>query len=310
MPIQHSILAPPDGRYLTRIFGYLEDENCYLLDLDIVKGPYMGFAHSIAEHCKQWPIQYYISKRHPKIAEIVQYNLSRDGYSRDKLCSDVVGHMLVVELQTQTVTIDSKIHTNFTVRRSYPTGTLPLTPDDYTVPTGSWADGSPDRVAMLHRAYLLPGPPLYVDIHEKTNTDLWQLCREKHISVVVEYFAFGDYRTSASNIVVDRKQTIKELADNFYDPDRRDNYVLSAQAASLQGKQLIYLVGTTELDGVQSLDDITHWEYKDYRGGKEFDPTMFGQILRRHSQIYPHVSFRFYPQGGQSEETLRLLNIL
>lgn len=132
-------------------------------------------------------------------------------------------------------------------------------------------------------------------------------CAEHNIAVLPVSFPAGDYTIPSSSSIVDRKQDINELYNNFAASANMASYHTAAAIAGAMSKRLIYVVGTTPEDRVQCIDDLATWH-----GTIPGVGSVDGQAMHRHvaayRRMYPHTDFVFIDKNQQCEKIWEILN--
>ena len=196
-----------------------------------------------------------------------------------------VGHHICLELHRQSISkyID--------VRRSLPASAYRITPDDICVGTeGGWRQGDPNWRHALLLANLSGLPTLSADSREG-HSPMVDWCAEHGVIILPQYLPAGDYTTSNSNVIVDRKNNILELYKDFAGSRNRKSYENTALLAQVVGKQLVYVIGTDPSDHVELISDLAQWQCT--VKNQTFVGTYLHEQILRHQAMYPHISFTF-----------------
>ena len=116
-------------------------------------------------------------------------------------------------------------------------------------------------------------------------------CAEHGVIILPQYLPAGDYTTSNSNVIVDRKDNILELYKDFAGSRNRKSYENAALLAQVVGKQLVYVIGTDPSDHVELISDLAQWQCT--VKNQTFVGTYLHEQILRHQAMYPHISFTF-----------------
>lgn len=286
--LSYAPVPPLPGEYLIKIVRYFEDHTYIFLDFDIAVGPSTGFAHIAFQRTGKWPLRWRICKSTGK--SVIQHALAAINEYPPTIAtlSDSVGRNICVKIG-----FSDTAHQYYQVCRSYPASHYVIRKSDILIGTTSWAAGHPDHVRANYLAYLSGLPILLADVHE-TSSPMVDWCADHQISLLPEKFAFGDYRIAGSNIVIDRKDNILELYGNFANPAKRLSYEHAAMLARNSDKKLIYVIGTSDTDHVQCIDDLVHWSAAiPKRGTNIANGENLRKCLLEHKLFFPHVDFLF-----------------
>ena len=277
---------PMDGIYRVKILAVKQDNVAYWLRYDISVGPCVGWATYMYQQTGKWPLVWRLDKlRGTTAIRCALDALRRSGCANMQSLEQAAGHHICLELRRR---MDAKY---IDVRRSLPVSAYQITPDDIRVDTaGGWRQGDPNWRHALLLANLSGLPTLYADSREgKSPMVGW--CAEHGIIILPQYLPAGDYTTSNSNIIIDRKDNILELYKDFTSSGKRKSYENAALLAHVAGKQLVYVIGTDPSDHVERISDLAQWQCT--VKNQTFVGTYLHEQILRHQAMYPHISFSF-----------------
>lgn len=282
----YSPQIPMDGIYRVKILAVRQDDVAYWLRYDISVGPCVGWATYMYQQTGKWPLVWRLDKRRGTTA--IRYALDalhHNTHVRIQSLAESAGHHICLELHRRS---DANY---IDVKRSLPVSAYRITPDDIRVGTeGGWRQGDPNWRHALLLANLSGLPVLSSDSREgKSSMVDW--CAENGIIILPQYLPAGDYTTSNSSVIVDRKDNILELYKDFVGSKNRESYENAALCAQVAGKRLVYVIGTDPGDYVDQISDLAHWQCA-VKSQVFVGKRLADQILR-HQVIYPHVSFVF-----------------
>lgn len=274
---------PTDGIYRVKLLSVKQDNAAYYIRYDISVGPCVGWATYMYQQTGKWPLIWRLDKQKGAVA--IRYAveaLNHSTHANVQSLSESTGHHICLELHRQS---------HIDVKRSLPLTAYTIAPDDIRVGTeGGWRKGYPNWTHALLLANLSGLPVLYADNHEILSP-MVDWCAEHNIIILPQIFPVGDYTTGKSEVIVDRKDNIKELYMNFAISDNRKSYENAALLAQVAGKRLVYVIGTERDDNVNQISDLQHWgtTIKSH----SLSGTGLAKQLCRHQEIYPNVSFIF-----------------
>ena len=279
---------PKSGIYRVKLLSVTQNNDAYVLRYDISIGPCVGWATYMYQQCGKWPLTWRLDKRHGSI--VIKCALDAINSSAHKTISKLehaIDKNLCLKLNVNSQYID--------VQKSYPANYLQILPQDIQIgTTGGWAKGSPN----CHHATLLAAysglPYLFADVHE-TKSPMIEWCAAHNIIIVPRHFAIGDYATSHSSIIVDRKSSILELYQDFLYPHNRRRYEDAAISTQAEGKSLVYIVAIGISDKIQNISDLKHWSAT--VNGKTYSGAQLSNHLLRYSCLFRNVSFLFVPSN-------------
>lgn len=276
---------PMDGIYRVKILAAKQDDVAYWLRYDISVGPCVGWATYMYQQTGKWPLIWRLDKHRGTTA--IRYALdalNHSGCSDMQSLAQAAGHHICLEICRNGMKyID--------VRRSLPASSYQIIPDDIRVGTaGGWRQGDPNWRHALLLANLSGLPVLNTDSHEG-NSPMVDWCAAHGVIILPQYLPAGDYTTSNSNVIIDRKDTILELYKDFASSGNRYSYENAALLAQIAGKQLVYVVGTTPDNHVEQISDLAHWRCT--IKNQTFVGTYLHEQILRHQAMYPHVIFIF-----------------
>ena len=232
----------------------------------------------------KWPLIWRLDKHRGATAIRCALNALNSGdHVKTQSLEESAGHHICLELHHR---MDVRY---IDVRRSLPVSAYRIPPGDIRVGTeGGWRQGDPNWRHALLLANLSGLPVLNADSREgKSPMVNW--CAEHSISILPQYLPVGDYTTSNSNVIVDRKDSILELHKDFAGSDNRKSYENTALLAQVTGKRLVYVIGTDPSDRVIQLTDLPHW--RTTIKNQAFEGKWLANQILRHQGIYPHVGF-------------------
>ena len=277
---------PNNGPYLVKLLSTIENEYAYEIRYDIAVGHSVGWATYMYQQTGKWPLVWRLDKHRGTTAIRCALDaLNRGSHANIRSLAQAVGHHIRLELHRRMGTryID--------VRRSLPASAYQVTPDDIRVETeGGWRQGDPNWRHALLLANLSGLPVLNADSREG-QSPMVNWCAEHGVIILPQYLPAGDYTTSSSHVIVDRKDNILELYKNFTGSQNRQSYENAALLAQIAGKQLVYVIGTAPDDRVEQISDLCHWQFT--LKNQTFVGTHLYQQVLRHQTMYPHISFIF-----------------
>lgn len=277
---------PTDGVYRVKLLSAEQDCTAYHIRYDISVGPCVGWATYIYQQTGKWPLIWRLDKHRGTTAIRCALDaLHRSGCANVQSLAQAAGHHICLELHRRTGTryID--------VRRSLPASAAQITPDDIRIgTTGGWRQGDPNWRHALLLANLSGLPTLYADSREG-HSPMVDWCAEHGVIILPQYLPAGDYTTSNSNVIVDRKDNILELYKDFAGSRNRKSYENTALLGQVVGKQLVYVIGTDPSDHVELISDLAQWQCT--VKNQTFVGTYLHEQILRHQAMYPHISFTF-----------------
>ena len=277
---------PTDGIYRVKLLSAEQDCTAYYIRYDISVGPCVGWATYIYQQTGKWPLIWRLDKRRgTTVIRCALDALHLSGCANIQSLAQAAGHHICLELHRRTGTryID--------VRRSLPASAAQITPDDIRIgTTGGWRQGDPNWRHALLLANLSGLPTLYADSREG-HSPMVDWCAEHGVIILPQYLPAGDYTTSNSNVIVDRKDNILELYKDFAGSRNRKSYENTALLAQVVGKQLVYVIGTDPSDHVELISDLAQWQCT--VKNQTFVGTYLHEQILRHQAMYPHISFTF-----------------
>ena len=277
---------PTDGIYRVKLLAVEQNDAAYYIRYDISVGPCVGWATYMYQQTGKWPLVWKLDKhRGTTVIRCALDALHLSGCANVQSLAQAAGHHICLELHRRTGTryID--------VRRSLPASAAQITPDDIRIgTTGGWRQGDPNWRHALLLANLSGLPVLNADSREG-HSPMVDWCAEHGVIILPQYLPAGDYTTSNSSVIVDRKDNILELYRDFASSKHRESYDNAALCAQVSAKQLVYMVGTDPDDHVGQISDLAHWQCA-IKNQVFVGKQLSDQILR-HQVIYPHVSFIF-----------------
>lgn len=277
---------PTDDVYRVKLLSAEQDCTAYHIRYDISVGPCVGWATYMYQQTGKWPLIWSLDKHRGTTAIRCALDaLHRSGCANVQSLAQAAGHHICLELHRRTGTryID--------VRRSLPASAYQVTPDDIRVGTeGGWRQGDPNWRHALLLANLSGLPVLNADSREG-HSPMVDWCAEHGVIILPQYLPVGDYTTSNSNVIVDRKDNILELYKDFAGSRNRKSYENAALLAQVVGKQLVYVIGTDPSDHVELISDLAQWQCT--VKNQTFVGTYLHEQILRHQAMYPHISFTF-----------------
>ena len=277
---------PTDAIYRVKLLSAEQDDAAFYIRYDISVGPCVGWATYIYQQTGKWPLIWRLDKRRGTTAIRCALDaLNRSSHCRIQSLAQAAGHHIYLELHRRTGTkyID--------VRRSLPASAAQITPDDIRIgTTGGWRQGDPNWRHALLLANLSGLPVLNADSREG-QSPMVDWCAEHGVIILPQYLPAGDYTTSNSNVIVDRKNNILELYKDFVGSRNRKSYENTALLAQVVGKQLVYVIGTDPSDHVELISDLVQWQCT--VKNQTFVGTYLHEQILRHQAMYPHISFTF-----------------
>lgn len=277
---------PQSGLYRVKILSALEDDAAYVIRYDIAIGPCVGWATYTYQQTGKWPLVWRLDKHRGTTAIRCALDaLNRGSNARIQSLAQAAGHHICLELHRR---MDAKY---IDVRKSLPAFAYRITPDDIRIGTeGGWRQGDPNWRHALLLANLSGLPVLNADSREG-QSPMVNWCAEHGVIILPQYLPAGDYTTSSSSVIVDRKNNILELHKNFTGSQNRESYENAALLTQIAGKQLVYVIGTVPDDHVVQISDLCHWQFT--LKNQTFVGTLLYQQVLRHQTMYPHISFIF-----------------
>jgi hypothetical protein len=277
---------PTDATYRVKLLSAEQDCTAYYIRYDISVGPCVGWATYIYQQTGKWPLIWRLDKRRgTTVIRCALDALHLSGCANVQSLAQAAGHHICLELHRRTGTryID--------VRRSLPASAAQITPDDIRIgTTGGWRQGDPNWRHALLLANLSGLPVLNADSREG-HSPMVDWCAEHGVIILPQYLPVGDYTTSNSNVIVDRKDNILELYKDFAGSRNRKSYENAALLAQVVGKQLVYVIGTDPSDHVELISDLAQWQCT--VKNQTFVGTYLHEQILRHQAMYPHISFTF-----------------
>lgn len=277
---------PMDGIYRVKILAVRQDDAAYYIRYDISVGPCVGWATYMYQQTGKWPLIWRLDKH--RGATAIRYALDalhRSSCANVQSLAQAAGHHICLELHHR---MDVRY---IDVRRSLPVSAYQITPDDIRVGTaGGWRQGDPNWRHALLLATLSGLPTLYADSREG-KSPMVDWCAEHGIIILPQYLPAGDYTTSNSNVIVDRKNNILELYKDFASSKNRESYENAALFAQASNKQMVYVVGTEPDDHVEQISDLAQWQCT--IKNQIFVGTHLYKQIMRHQTMYSNVSFVF-----------------
>ena len=276
--------TPMDGIYPVKILAVRQDDVAYYIRYDISVGPCVGWATYMYQQTGKWPLVWRLDKH--RGATAIRYALDalhRSGGINIQSLEQATGHYICLEIHRWS---DANY---IDVKKSLPVSAYQITPDDIRVGTeGGWRQGEPNWRHALLLANLSGLPVLNADSREG-RSPMINWCAEHSIIILPQYLSVGDYSTSNSNVIVDRKDSILELYKDFAGADNRKSYENAALLAQVTGKRLVYVIGIDPSDHVIQLTDLPHW--RTIIKNQAFEGKWLANQILRHQVIYPHVRF-------------------
>ena len=277
---------PMDGIYRAKILAVMQDDAAYYIRYDISVGPCVGWATYMYQQTGKWPLVWRLDTHRGTTAIRCALDaLNRGRHARIQSLMESVGHHICLELHRQSISkyID--------VRRSLPASAYRITPDDIRIGTeGGWRQGDPNWRHALLLANLSGLPTLYADSREG-HSPMVDWCAEHGVIILPQYLPAGDYTTSNSSVIVDRKDNILELYKDFAGSGNRKSYENTALFVQVVGKQLVYVIGTEPSDHAERISDLAQWQCT--VKNQTFVGIYLHEQILRHQAMYPHVSFVF-----------------
>ena len=277
---------PTDAIYRVKLLSAEQDCTAYYIRYDISVGPCVGWATYIYQQTGKWPLIWRLDKRRgTTVIRCALDALHLSGCANVQSLAQAAGHHICLELHRRTGTryID--------VRRSLPASAAQITPDDIRIgTTGGWRQGDPNWRHALLLANLSGLPVLNADSREG-HSPMVDWCAEHGVIILPQYLPVGDYTTSNSNVIVDRKDNILELYKDFAGSRNRKSYENAALLAQVVGKQLVYVIGTEPSDHAERISDLAQWQCT--VKNQTFVGIYLHEQILRHQAMYPHVSFVF-----------------
>lgn len=277
---------PTDAIYRVKLLSAEQDCTAYYIRYDISVGPCVGWATYIYQQTGKWPLIWRLDKRRgTTVIRCALDALHLSGCANVQSLAQAAGHHICLELHRRTGTryID--------VRRSLPASAAQITPDDIRIgTTGGWRQGDPNWRHALLLANLSGLPVLNADSREG-HSPMVDWCAKHGVIILPQYLPVGDYTTSNSNVIVDRKDNILELYKDFAGSRNRKSYENAALLAQVVGKQLVYVIGTDPSDHVELISDLAQWQCT--VKNQTFVGTYLHEQILRHQAMYPHISFTF-----------------
>ena len=278
--------TPMDGIYRVKLLAAEQDDAAYYIRYDISVGPCVGWATYIYQRTGKWPLIWRLDKHRGATAIRCALNALNSGdHVKTQSLEESAGHHICLELHHR---MDVRY---IDVRRSLPVSAYRIPPGDIRVGTeGGWRQGDPNWRHALLLANLSGLPVLNADSREG-KSPMVDWCAEHGIIVLPQYLPVGDYTTSNSNVIVDRKDNILELYKDFVSSENRQSYENTALIAQVAGKKLVYVIGINSDDRVDQIPDVAQW--KCTVKNQTFVGTHLYKQIMRHRTMYPHVSFVF-----------------
>lgn len=284
--VEYNPPAPTPGLTVINILFAEKKTDATYLFFDIGVGPSAGYAFVQFQQTGNWPLVWRISVN-PKADAAYECALKAAQYVDPNIASleDVQNITIAAELGYD-------VSGNIRVCRSYPNDRCIITPATIQVGTSSWANGSPDfiRASLIARNAGLP--VLLADMHEK-DSPMVVWCAENGIAIQPMLFPAGDYRLPLHDTVVDRKNNLLELYENFVMPDKRLAYEMDAVLAAAHGRKLVYVTSTMPGDQVNTVKDLQKWSAKVPGKMVTADGAKLFYQITRHQRFFPHVEFVF-----------------
>ena len=277
---------PTDAIYRVKLLSAEQDCTAYYIRYDISVGPCVGWATYIYQQTGKWPLIWRLDKRRgTTVIRCALDALHLSGCANVQSLAQAAGHHICLELHRRTGTryID--------VRRSLPASAAQITPDDIRIgTTGGWRQGDPNWRHALLLANLSGLPVLNADSREG-HSPMVDWCAEHGVIILPQYLPVGDFTTSNSNVIVDRKDNILELYKDFAGSRNRKSYENAALLAQVVGKQPVYVIGTEPSDHSERISDLAQWQCT--VKNQTFVGIYLHEQILRHQAMYPHVSFVF-----------------
>lgn len=293
--------APSDGIYRVKILSVDQDDIAYMIRYDISVGPSVGWATYMYQQTGKWPLIWRISKQYGSAVIWCALNaLNSLPCTNIQSLTEAEGRHICLELHCQH---DGKY---IDVKRSFPLSAYAIDPDDIRIGVeGGWRYGESNWRHALLLASLSGLPILKADSHE-SQSPMVDWCAKHNIIILPQRTLPGDYTTSGSEIIVDRKENILELYKDFASSSSRNSYENDALCAQIDNKQLIYVTGTGHRDHVKQITDLAHWHIT--IKGRTFSGTPLVNQLLRHKAIYPNVSFIFIDDQSMCQTIWNLIS--
>ena len=278
--------APTPGLSIINLISAEAKAGGTYINYDIGIGPAAGYAFIHYQQTGIWPLTWIISDS-PAADAVYQHALDAVQASNPDINSleDVRGVAIAAELA-----YDSSGYIR--VCRSYPHNHCVIPPAAIKVGTTSWANGSPDfmRASLVSKNSGLD--ILLADVHEKSSP-MVDWCAEHSIAIQPMLFPAGDYRLPLHDTVVDRKNNLLELYENFVMPDKRLAYEMNAVLAAAHGRRLVYVTATKSEDHVGTLKDLRNWSAQIPGKAAAADGEKLHYRLVQHQKFFPNVEFAF-----------------
>ena len=293
---------PTDAIYRVKLLSAEQDCTAYYIRYDISVGPCVGWATYMYQQTGKWPLVWRLDKRRgTTVIRCALDALHLSGCANVQSLAQAAGHHICLELHRRTGTryID--------VRRSLPASAAQITPDDIRIgTTGGWRQGDPNWRHALLLANLSGLPVLNADSREG-HSPMVDWCAEHGVIILPQYLPVGDYTTSNSNVIVDRKDNILELYKDFAGSRNRKSYENAALLAQVVGKQLVYVIGTDPSDHVELISDLAQWQCT--VKNQTFVGTYLHEQILRHQAMYPHISFTFVKREEVCDEMFPICTV-
>lgn len=283
----------PDGLYLAKILYVEEDDLAFKLILEIVVGRYAGYGTAVMGQTKFWPLQQRIDKKRGQA--VIGHILKSVNVSD---IHQAVGHQVCLELQRSPPW-------GYQCRRWLPAASFKIKPEDIRLGNGSWASGSPERTRADIMGEMSGLPTIFIDTRER-GSPMIDWCAEHNIILVPEYFLAGDYWAPGSQILVDRKNDLTELCENFTDSNQRSRYNIAAAHAAAKKMRLVYVIATSPTDHVSCLDDLVNWSGSGPHIRALYGPYVLRQIIECQKH-HPNTHFVFVDKNLLCETICQLL---
>lgn len=289
---------PTPGIYLIRILQVKQDANYIYITYDIAVGPSAGWAHSKYLLTGYWLLQ----MRFPVATNNVTLTHLLQAAGVASL-QDLIGCLVCAEIDYVSGNYETPF---YCLRRSYPPEHYHIHPDDIRVGTTNWAAGSSDTTRATYIAQLSGLPVICADARER-QSPMVDWCAIHQIAILPMVFPVGDYTAPTSAAIVDRKQSISELYNNFSCSTRHTSYDIAASAAAALGKRLIYVVGTEPADNVRCIADLAEWKSTIPRVG-EVSGKNLSRNIRVYKRLHTNTDFIFVNSEELCEEIYRQLS--
>lgn len=107
------------------------------------------------------------------------------------------------------------------------------------------------------------------------------------------------------SVIVDRKSDILELYRDFSHSGTRHSYEEAAISSQVDGKRLIYVVGTDSRERVQDISDLKGGSAT--LQGKFFNESILYNHILRYQNHFPNTGFQFVNHKKMCETIYNLI---